>query len=190
MDTDTAEASPALETLINTIDEQVNLVHGLAACEGFAAILGGRPEDYQHAGEKYVRFIVNGTTFAIPLKNTLEIDYVPDITPLPNLPEWVLGICNLRGDIVSVVDLQKIFNVTSSNAAAKKVMLIRNKDVRTAIVVDAIAGIRVYHEQDDQEAQFPPEDSPFSKFVKHTAVLGRRAVCFLDLDALMAAIKI
>jgi chemotaxis signal transduction protein len=193
MKTDNAEALPSLETLINSIDQQVNRVHGLTAAEGFAAFLGGRPEDYQQTGEKYVRFVVDDTTFAIPMKNTMEIHSIPEITPLPNLPDWLLGICNLRGDIVSVVDLQKLCKVTSSNVTGiKKLILIRKKGVRTAIVVDAVAGIRVYHQQEGEghEKQIRSGDNPFSRLIKRTTVLGRRTVQLLDLTALMAAIKI
>ncbi len=188
---DSAEASPALETLINAIDEQVNLVPKPSTAEGFAAFLGGRPDDYRQPGERYVRFIVDETIFAVPLKNTLEIDYVPDITPLPNLPSWVLGICNLRGDIVSVVDLRKIFKVTSSDvSAAKKLMLIRKEEIQTAIVVDAIAGILMIHDQDDQNDQLPEADKPFSEFVKQVFISDQRSVHLLDLDAFMTAIEI
>ena len=186
-----ADASPSLETLINAIDEQVNQIPKPSTAEGFAAFLGGRPEDYQQPGKRYIQFIIDGTIFAIPLKNTLEIDYVPDITSLPNLPKWVLGICNLRGDIVSVVDLKKIFKVTSNDvAAAKKLMLIRKEEIRTAIVVDAIAGILMIHEQEDQIDLPPAGDKPFAGYIKKTFVSDRRPVHLLDLDALMTAIKI
>ncbi len=186
-----AGTAPSLEQLINAIDQRVNQVPHLSTAEGFAAFLGGRAEDYLKQGEKYVRFLIDGTTFALPLENTLEIDYFPDITPLPNLPQWVLGICNLRGDIVSVVDIKQIFKLSSGNVdKARKLVFIRNQDISTAIVVDNIAGIIVTHEQDHQNDSNPMADKPFSRFVKNAMVADRQTVHFLDLDVLMTALKI
>jgi purine-binding chemotaxis protein CheW len=179
-----------LEQLINAIDQQVDQVPHLSPAEGLAAFLGERPEDFRQQGEKYVRFLIAGTTFALPLENTLEIDYFPDITPLPNLPQWVLGICNLRGDIVSVVDIKQIFKLSSKNVnRARKLVLIRNQNVSTAIVVDNVAGILVTHEQDHQNDTNPMAGKPFSKFVKNAMVSDRQTVYFLDLDVLMTALK-
>ena len=188
---------PSLEALIKAIDQQVDQVPALSTAEGFAAFLGGTAEDYQRKGEQYVRFMADNIAFALPLQNTLEIDYVPEVIPLPNLPPWVLGICNLRGDIVSVVDLKQIMHLGPGPAdTIKKMVLIHNKDISTAIIVDKIAGMLFISDHDDadlceDETQIKPVvDSSFSKFVKDIIISGRQTIHLLDLDALMAAIKI
>lgn len=188
------DPKPSLEALIKAIDQQVDQVPALSTAEGFAAFLGGTAEDYQHKGEQYVRFMVNRIAFALPLKNALEIDYVPEVIPLPNLPQWVLGICNLRGDIVSVVDLNQILNLEPGDVdTVQKLMLIQNKDVSTAIIVDNIAGILFTKDQDgsdDPSEKSEEMNGPFSRFVKDVIISGRQRVHLLDLDVLMAAIKI
>jgi chemotaxis signal transduction protein len=185
------DPKPSLEALIKSIDQQVDQVPALSTAEGFAAFLGGTAEDYQRKGKQYVRFLVNHTAFALPLKNTLEIDYVPEIVPLPNLPQWVLGICNLRGDIVSVVDLKQILQLEPRQAdTIKKLILIQNKEISTAIIVDNIAGMLFKNNHDDDGETKTKVDSSFSKYVKDVIIADRQTIHLLDLDVLMAAIKI
>ncbi len=179
---------PSLEELIITIDRQIGQVPSLSAAEGLAAFLGGGAEDYQRKSGQCVRFFLGGTAFALPLQNTLGIDYIPAVIPLPNLPRWVLGICNLHGDIISVVDIKQILHLMPGGTdTAGKLILIRNKGVRTAIIVDNIGGMLSVYNHDKKK---PPEDTVFSKFVKETLISGRQTIHLLDLDVLMAAIKI
>jgi purine-binding chemotaxis protein CheW len=183
-----AGQTPSLEALINTIDRQIDQGPSLSTAEGFAAFLGGRAEDYQQKAAQWVRFLLGSTAFALPLQNTLGIDYSPEIIPLPNLPRWVLGICNLRGDIVSVVDIKQILHLMPMETdTAGKLILIRNKGVSTAIIVDNIGGMLSVYDHDKTK---PPEDTAFSKFVKEVLIAGRQTIHLLDLDVLMAAIKI
>ena len=183
-----AGRAPSLETLINTIDRQFDQIPSLSTAEGIAAFLGRRVEDYQRKTEQYVRFFLGNTEFALPLKNTLEIDYAPEVIPIPNLPQWVQGICNLRGDIVSVVDIKLILRLKPWECdKGNKLILIRNKNISTAFIVDNISGILI---ADIHEKGKPLTDMDFSKYVKKTLIAGRQAVHLLDLDVLMAAIKL
>jgi purine-binding chemotaxis protein CheW len=179
---------PSLEELIKAIDRQIDLVPSLSTDESIAAFPGGHAQDYPRKAGQYVRFLLGSTAFALPLQNTLEIDPSPDVVPLPNLPPWILGICNLRGDIVSVVDIKQILHLMpEENETAGKLILIRNKGVRTAIIVDNIGGMFSIHDHDKKK---PPENTAFTHFVKETLISGRQTIHFLDPDVLMAAIKI
>ena len=64
----------------------------------------------QSSGEKFVVFILDEELFAISVLQVAEVSHLPKITPLPNTPEWLLGITNLRGEIISVINLQKLSN--------------------------------------------------------------------------------
>jgi purine-binding chemotaxis protein CheW len=180
--------TPSLEELVNTIDRQLEQVAPLSAAEGLAAFLGGRVEDYQRKTGQCVHFFLGGTAFALPLQNTLGIDYLPEVIPLPNLPRWVLGICHLYGDIVSVVDIKQILHLSPGGTdTAKKLILIRNQGVHTAIIVDSLGGMLSVYDHDKKK---PPDNTAFYKFVKEALISGRQTIHLLDLDAVMAAIKI
>lgn len=190
--TDTAsDRAPSLEALIKAIDHQVDQVPSLSTAEGFAAFLGGHAEDYQRRAKQYVRFVLDGNVFALPLQNALAIDYLPEVITLPNIPQWVLGICNLRGDIVSVVDIKQLFHLKQGGVDTdKKLILIHNKDIQTAIVVDNIAGMLAVNDHDSPDDIGSSADMPFSKFVKEVIISGRQTVYLLDPDILMTAIEV
>jgi purine-binding chemotaxis protein CheW len=187
-DPENAGQAPSLEELINRIDRQIEQVPALSAAQGFGTFPEGCAESRQEKAAQWVLFHLGRTAFALPLQNTLEIDVSPEVIPLPNLPQWVLGICNLRGDIVSVVDIKQILCLTpGGTAAAGKLILIRNNGECTAIIVDNIGGMLSVYDRDKKK---PPEDTAFSNFVQETLISGRQTIHLLDLDVLTAAIKI
>ncbi|HUQ49668.1 MAG TPA: chemotaxis protein CheW, partial [Terriglobales bacterium] len=56
-----------------------------------------------------VGFRIGRETFGVPINMVHEIVRVPDITAVPDAPEYIEGVINLRGKIVSIVDLRKRF---------------------------------------------------------------------------------
>jgi len=60
------------------------------------------------SGRKFIAFVAGGTTYAIDSQMVSEVlrDLYP--TELPNTPDWLLGIANLRSEIVTVVDLRRL----------------------------------------------------------------------------------
>ncbi len=75
----------------------------------------------------------------------LEISRRPDITPLPNLPDWVLGVSNIRGEIISITDLKFFFGLPiqkKNNAGTgKMVIILHNHEIKVGAVVDRVTGI-------------------------------------------------
>lgn len=56
-----------------------------------------------------VGFRIGRETFGLPISMVREIVRVPEITSVPNAPEYIEGVINLRGRIIPVVDLRKRF---------------------------------------------------------------------------------
>jgi purine-binding chemotaxis protein CheW len=56
-----------------------------------------------------VGFRVGRETYGVPITSIREIVRVPEITTVPDAPEYIEGVINLRGKIVSVMDLRKRF---------------------------------------------------------------------------------
>ncbi|HXU44077.1 MAG TPA: chemotaxis protein CheW, partial [Thermoanaerobaculia bacterium] len=69
------------------------------------AALAHAPAEPPAAAERSVVFLLGATRCAVPIDRVLEIGDVPAITPVPNVPAWVRGVANLRGDILAIVDL-------------------------------------------------------------------------------------
>jgi purine-binding chemotaxis protein CheW len=88
---------------------------------------------------------VGGNDLAIRMANVIEILTPPPITFVPNVPEWVVGVTNLRGDVVSVCDLRIFLDMERPAGDADfRVVVVRSlrDETATGLVVDAIEGIR------------------------------------------------
>ena len=89
---------PQASTGLPGTDVRGEVQRGLAASEA----------PVPSAGRKFIAFVAGGTTYAIDSQMVSEVmrDLYP--TELPNTPEWLLGIANLRSEIVTVVDLRRL----------------------------------------------------------------------------------
>jgi purine-binding chemotaxis protein CheW len=181
----------SLEALIDVIDRQVNRMPHPYAAEGFAASAEKKDVAQKKKGRSYLRFYLDETTFAFPLQNALEIDYLPEITPLPNLPRWVRGICNLRGNIVSVVDLKHVLRLAPVNQEpTRKLILMNSKDIQTAVLVDKISGtinVDIHRHKTETTMSLDPA---CARFVRSVVVSGARTIHLLDVDELITALAV
>lgn len=183
--------SPSLDDLIMNIDRQLAKVPHPFEAEGFDAFLGSQLGVFKKRGRQYVRFQLGPFQFALPLENAIEIGNKPDITPLPNLPEWVLGICNLRGDIISVVNLCQILRLPSkSTYSFPYTVIIRDQHITTAILVEKIIG--VFFDGDvESPAQIKSKETDlFSVYVQDSFASHQETIHLLNVQALMAALEI
>ena len=88
---------------------------------------------------------VGGNDLAIRMENVIEILTPPKITYVPNVPDWVVGVTNLRGDVVSVCDLRLFLGLERpATDADHRVVVVRSlrDETTTGLVVDAVEGIR------------------------------------------------
>ena len=71
-----------------------------------------------------VGFQVGRETYGVPIASLHEIVRVTEITAVPDSPEYVEGVINLRGKIVSVIDLRKRFGAREVNSTKKNRILV------------------------------------------------------------------
>jgi purine-binding chemotaxis protein CheW len=89
-----------------------------------------------------VGFRVGAETFGVPITCVHEIVRVPNITSVPDSPEFVEGVINLRGKIVSVVDLRKRFGETQLNTHKKnRVIVVESDGKLVGLIVDAASEV-------------------------------------------------
>ena len=102
-----------------------------------------------------VGFRIGKETFGVPIGLVHEIVRVPEITAVPDAPDYVEGVINLRGKIISIVDLRKRFGETKIQASPKNRILVAEIEKRlVGLIVDAASEvIRLPHSEIDA----PPE---------------------------------
>ena len=137
--------------------------------------------------EKHVIVEVSGSTFGIPMDNVHEIQRVPNITYLPRVPEWVLGVTNLRGNIVSVVDFRQMLemNETDAPTTSRRLVMVHSlvDEVATGLVVDRVMGIRNLRK--GKIAKTTAATDQMSRFIRGMIDIDGRLAALLDIDKLL-----
>jgi purine-binding chemotaxis protein CheW len=95
--------------------------------------------------EQLVSFKLGKGTFAVKVANVREIVKVQDITRIPKMPEYVEGVMNLRGQITTVIDLKKRFNIETGDdkgrTAQSRIIVAEIGDNQLGIVVDSVEDV-------------------------------------------------
>ena len=89
-----------------------------------------------------VGFQVGHETYGVPITSLHEIVRVPEITAVPDAPEYLEGVINLRGKIVSVMDLRKRFG--EKQAAVKKhnrILVVEHAGRLAGLIVDSASEV-------------------------------------------------
>jgi purine-binding chemotaxis protein CheW len=95
---------------------------------------------------QYLTFMLAGEEYGIEILKVQEIKGWDSATPIPNTPEYVLGVLNLRGAVVPIIDLRKRFQLESIAYGATTVVIVvkmqQDDQERTVgLVVDAVADV-------------------------------------------------
>ncbi|MBN2010485.1 chemotaxis protein CheW [candidate division KSB1 bacterium] len=122
--------------------------------------------------------------FGVDINNVKEIVRLPDITPIPRSPNYVSGICNLRGNVLPVIDTRIRFGMDMKDVSDQTRLLVVEKNgINTGLVVDQM---REVMRADDSLIDPPPAvcrgvDREFlSGVVKIDD--GKRLILMLNLD--------
>jgi purine-binding chemotaxis protein CheW len=90
-----------------------------------------------------VEFLLAHECYAVESSYVREVYPLENLTPLPCTPAFVLGIVNLRGEIVSVIDVRKFFDLAQTGLPdLNKVIVLESGNMVFGILADVILGVR------------------------------------------------
>lgn len=90
--------------------------------------------------KQYLTFNIEEETYGLFLKDSKEIIKTPKITNVPNTEDYIIGVINLRGQVVPVVNLKKKLNLAKEdeNIEEKKIIVTNIKDIIIGVLVDSV----------------------------------------------------
>ncbi|AUN97870.1 chemotaxis protein CheW [Bacteriovorax stolpii] len=100
---------------------------------------------------RFIEFSLGHEDYAIPLLMVREVISVPDTTPIPKSPTHFLGIMNLRGQVISVVDLRKKLKVDARQDKEEAVIIVDIGGMNIGVVVDSINKVLAFSSEDVSE---------------------------------------
>ncbi|TXJ46815.1 chemotaxis protein CheW [Brachyspira pilosicoli] len=132
-----------------------------------------------------VTFKLGNNEYAIDIMQAKEIIKMEKITLIPNAPDYVEGVINLRGNIIPIVDLKKRFNLEENDGEKNTgIIIVKIDDVDMGIIIDAISKVVSIVTSNIQPP--PPMLSGIGqKYIKGVAKLEDKLLVVLDLEKLI-----
>jgi purine-binding chemotaxis protein CheW len=142
-------------------------------------------------GEKYLVFFLGNESFAVPTSQIAEVAPPLPVTAVPNAPDWLKGIVNLRNEIVSVVLLPKLLGKPSPNAAASpkwKLVVLRSPDSSGSLLGFSADRLSEIISLRRDEITFQPD--PNSPFTSGKAVHLSNHLTLIDAEKILSSLTV
>ena len=148
----------------------------------------------QHLAGKHLTFVLGHEHYGLPVLKVREIIRLCEITPVPQMPDYIKGVLNLRGKIIPVADLRlkfrlaKVENTDLTCVVVVQVTLPDNTKTMMGLIVDAVEEVVNLTAADIE----PTPD--FGGAVQADYILGMAKVkgtvkALLDIDRVVSAVS-
>ncbi len=133
----------------------------------------------------YLTFSSEELVYGLSIRNVTEIVALPSITPVPDLPDFVRGVVNLRGRVIPVVDVRMRFGLPYRDYHERTCLIILStSDMNVGLIVD---GVNEVIRIPDEQIEAPPRlGSDGSRFVSGVGKVGDEVRVLLDLSQLLS----
>jgi len=131
---------------------------------------------------RWVTFQMDKEVYGINVSQVREVLRVSEIAPVPGAPDYVLGIINLRGNVVTVIDTRKRFGLSSVDPDdASRIVIIDVDSQQVGILVDSVAEVVDLHAS---SIEMPPNvgNDETSKYIEGVTSLGGELLILVDLN--------
>lgn len=145
--------------------------------------------DIEAGADQYLTFMLADEEYGVDILRVQEIRGWDNATAIPNAPDYVLGVVNLRGVVVPIFDLRKRFHLDNADFNSETVTVVvkvqHAKGERTiGMVVDAVSD--VYNIPTGQINSTPDVGGTVSMdFIKGLATVNDQMIILLDVDELI-----
>ncbi len=140
--------------------------------------------------DQYLTFVLEGEEYGVDILRVQEIKGWDGVTPMPNMPEYILGIINLRGTVVPVIDLRTFFKMENAPFNQTTVVIVvkvnddENHERTMGIVVDSVSEV---HNIDRNDLKPSPDfgGAVDTDSIQGLATVEDHMIIMLDIDHLM-----
>lgn len=138
---------------------------------------------------KYLTFVLATEEYAVDILRVQEIKGWTKVTQIPNTPDYICGVVNLRGTIVPIIDLRLRFNLAHMEYGTTTVIVVvkvlsGHKERIMGVVVDAVSD--VYDVEEEAIKPAPEFGSVIStEFIRGLITVDEKMVIVLDIDGLL-----
>ncbi|MDD6319105.1 MAG: chemotaxis protein CheW [Succinatimonas hippei] len=163
------------------------------ANEAQAAAKNGKNQEVVDVGvdkqgelKRWVTFKLGQEIYGVNVMQVREVLRYTDIAPVPGAPSYVLGIINLRGNVVTVIDTRQRFGLPSADVTDNtRIMIIESDNHVVGILVDSVAEVVDLNTNDiDDTPNVGTEES--AKFISGVCNRDNDLLILIDLTKLLS----
>ena len=150
------------------------------------------PTAIDETANQYLTFLLNGEEYGIEILKVQEIKSWGPYTPLPRSPDFVLGVINLRGAIVPILDLRARLGLPSTEVSSTTAIIIISAEyeqqVRTmGLVVDSVSEVNQLLPQDIQQASEVNSNVDPDGYISAFGRVDEKLITLLNLDPIIVS---
>ncbi|WP_095080123.1 MULTISPECIES: chemotaxis protein CheW [unclassified Pseudomonas] len=135
---------------------------------------------------QWVTFKLDNETYGINVMRVQEVLRYTEIAPVPGAPSYVLGIINLRGNVVTVIDTRQRFGLGTVEVSDNTRIVIIEADKQVVgIMVDSVAEV-VYLRQSEIETAPNVGNDESAKFIQGVCNKNNELLILVELDKMMS----
>lgn len=131
--------------------------------------------------QRFLCFALNQEEYAVPLLSVKEVIAMPDTTPIPNTPAHFLGIMNLRGQVISIVDLRVKFGFKTEKSSENCVIICDFTGVAIGVVVSGVKNVLAVEAKDIGPSPSLSE-SKTAQYVTGVVKKEKKLILLIDLS--------
>ncbi len=138
-------------------------------------------------GTRLITFILGEEKYGLNILKVRELISFPEgLTRIPGVPDYIIGMFNLRGLVIPVMDLREKFNMSGEERHEFSVIIIVEVDNKSiGITVDSVSDV-IFVKEDDIQETTELAVNVDTKFIKGVAKTKDEMVILLDIDFLLS----
>lgn len=134
---------------------------------------------------KYVIFKLNSEYYGVNIKSVIAIENMENVTRIPNSPHYVKGVINLRGEVITLIDLKEKLNISKNEELTNsRVIVVSTEEVVAGLVVDTSSEVIDIdpHDIDNVDGD---EENDTLMYAQGIAKIDGRLIILLELTKIL-----
>lgn len=146
---------------------------------------GNHISDEDVYDSQWVTFHLEDEKYGVPVEQVKEVLRYTEITPVPGAPDYVLGIINLRGNVVTVLDTRKRFALQAFEITdATRIVIIEVDNQVIGILVDSVSEVMRLNSEEIETAPNVGNDES-SRYIQGVASRNGNLLILVDINKLL-----
>ncbi len=142
------------------------------------------------SGRQYVVFRVGREEYGVDIQKVSIIEKMMNIARVPSTPAYVLGVINLRGEIIPVMDLRKRFDMPEREADDDtRIIIFKMGEVSLGLLVDSVSEVHQLTEADIESVTSITNDRSLD-YITGVGKMETRLVTLLNVEKLITEMEV